>query len=297
MNKTLKTMMAGSLFFAAVLTGCSTPTAPTTTAAPAAAGTTAQTQAGTKPPETIAATQPGKAGAALDVAGWYAANEGNWRTVENGKWSKDPKDAPTKADLEKILETACKTQSAIGWNPYFFLAIRDPAEQKAIIGEAWQGATSEGTVTILILADQIADPEHHKDKYAELYMQSPVAYFDTGMAAGLLNVTAYGMGYSTHYFCSPNGTSITPVDDHTFGFGTYPTPNYDLSRFIGGRSYKRGWGLMKSEYDVEGNVVMIGAVVIGKRDQTVDAMSSVTKYARPSNWAIWEADEKTPPLE
>ena len=57
--------------------------------------------------------------------------------------------------------------------------------------------TSEGTVTILILADQIADPEHHKAKYAELYMQSPVAYFDTGMAAGLMNITAYGMGYST----------------------------------------------------------------------------------------------------
>lgn len=144
MNKTLKTMMAGSLFFAAVLTGCSTPTAPTTTAAPAAAGTTAQTQAGTKPPETIAATQPGKAGAALDVAGWYAANEGNWRTVENGKWSKDPKDAPTKADLEKILETACKTQSAIGWNPYFFLAIRDLPNKKPSLGKPGKAPPPRG---------------------------------------------------------------------------------------------------------------------------------------------------------
>lgn len=273
MNKTRKHLIAGTLVCAAVLTGCTT-------------GNT-----------TTAQSETGSEGAVMDVAGWFEANEGIWRTVENGKWSNDPKDAPTREDIETILETATKTQSAIGWNPYFFVAVEDPAEQKAIIGDAWEGATSEGTVTILILADQIADPEHHKDEYTELYMQSPVAYFDTGMAAGLLNITAYSMGYSTHYFCSPNGTSITPVDEHTFGFGTYPTPNYDLSRFIGGRDYKRGWGLMGTEHEVEGNVVMIGAVVVGKPDQSVDAMSSVTMSPRPANWAIWEADDSTPPLK
>lgn len=233
----------------------------------------------------------------LDVATWFEENVDIWRTVENGAWSNDPKDAPTDEELAKILDTACKTQTAVGWTPYYFVAVRDPEEQKAIIGDAWEGATSEGTVTVLILSDQIADQDHHKDTYGDLYMQTPVAYFDTGMASGLLNITAYSLGYGTHYFCSPNGTSINPLDDHVFGFGDYPTPNYDLSRFIGDRGYTRGWGLMNSEYEVEGNVVMIGAVVIGKPDPSMDAKSAATQNARPSNWTIWEADETTSPLE
>lgn len=242
-------------------------------------------------------SKAGEKSDSTDLAEWFAENEAIWRTVENGSWSKDPKDAPTDEDLEKILSVATKSQSAIGWNPYFFVAVRDAEEQKAIIGDAWEGATTEATVTILILADQIADQEHHKDKYEELYMQSPVAYFDTGMASGLLNMSAYSLGYSTHYFASANGTSIQYKDDHSFGFGTYPTPNYDLSRFLDGKNYTRKWGMMDKEYDVKDNVVMIAAVVIGKPDPKVDTKTAVTQYSRPDNWAIWEPDANTPPLQ
>lgn len=234
----------------------------------------------------------------FNVVSWFEENEAAWRTVENGKWSTNPADAPTDEELAQILDVAVKAQTAIGFTQFYFIAVRDYEEQKAIIGEeTWAGSTSPGTVTVLILADQIADPEYHKDEYKDLYMQSSVAYFDTGMACGLLNVAAYSLGYGTHYFTSPAGTTITPVDNHTFGIGTYPTPNWDISRFVEGRNYKRGWGLMQQEYDVEGNAVMIGAVVIGKPDPSIDAMSTVTMHARPKNWVIWEADENTEPLK
>lgn len=271
MKRTMKLILLVSLACVMVLTGC-------------------QSKQQTKPQDTETTKS-------LNVITWFEENEDTWRTVQNGSWSKDPKDAPTDEELKQIFQTASKTQTAVGWNEYFFIAVRDPEEQKAIIGDAWEGGTSEGTVTILILADQVADQEHHKAKYEEMYLQTPVAYFDAGMASGLLNVSAYSLGYGTHYFASPNGSSIPPLDKHTYGFGGYPTPNYDISRFVAGKGYTRGWGLMDSKYDVEGNAIMLAAVVIGKPDPSIDAKTAATQYSRPDNWAIWEPDENTPPLK
>jgi hypothetical protein len=236
----------------------------------------------------------------LDLAGWYAAND-NWKTVNNGSWSSDPKDAPSDKALTTMLDVACKAQTAINWNEFFFIVVRDPAEQEAIInGTQWKGSTSAGTVTIIILADQVADQANHKDKYdpSKLYMQSPMAYFDTGMACGLLNIAAYSLGYSTHYFASASGKSITPTDKTTYGFGQYPTPNWNISRFVKGRNYVRGWGFPNPEakFAVEGNCVMIAAVVIGKANPAVDATTAATQHGRPKNYAFWAPDHNTPPL-
>lgn len=290
MNKKLKLALPLALTLS-LLAGCNSAPAPTKEAA--------STPAKETPSSTAAQTtsaNPGK----LDLVKWFAENENTWRTVANGSWSTNPKDAPTDKELEQMFEIASKTQSAVGWNEYFFVAVRDPEEQKAIIGEEqWKGSTNAGTVTILILADQIASAANHKTPYdaKNLYMQTPMGYFDSGMACGLLNMAAYSMGYHTHYFASPSGSSITPVDKTTFGFGDYPTPNYDLSRFLKGKNYTRGWGLKNAKYDVEGNVVMIGAVVIGKPNPSVDAKTAATQYARPSNWTIWQPDANTPPLK
>ena len=200
--------------------------------------------------------------------------------MNNGSWSKDPKDAPTDKDLAYIFKFACETQTAVNWNEYFFIAVRDPVEQEAIIGhQMWKGATSPGTVTILILADQVADPSHHKTPYdpKTYYMQTTMSYFDTGMACGFLNLAAYNLGYSTHYFASAAGATITPKDKSvTYGIGSYNTPNWDISKFISGKNYVRGWGLPEptAKFPVEGNCVMIAAVVVGKPDSGIDAALS-----------------------
>lgn len=232
----------------------------------------------------------------LNLTKWFKENENTWRTVQNGSWSNDPKDAPTDEELAQIFEVACKTQTAVNWNEYFFIAVRDPKEQAAIVGDRWgEGCTSDGTVTVLILSDQVVDQEKHKDKYEGYYRQTAFSYFDIGMACGNLNLAAYDLGYGTHYFGTMNGSSVGP-NEGTVGFNT---PNYDISRFVKGKNYIRGWGFPEEEttFDVEGNCVLVASVVIGKADPTIDAVSSVTQHRRPSNWAIWNPDENTPPLK
>jgi len=246
-----------------------------------------------------ASNQAGKV--SLDLEKWIADNKILIRTVNNGSWSNDPRDAPTDEEIAKILSFACQTQSAVDWNEYFFIAVRDAAEQEGIIGDAaWKGSTSPGTVTILILADQVADQANHKDQYdaKSLYMQTTMSYFDTGMACGFLNFAAYSLGYSTHYFASAGGKTITPADKSvTYGFGSYTTPNWNISRFLNGKNYIRAWGLPSPPviHNVEGNSVMIAAVVIGKPNPKADAVSSVTHYGRPNNWVIWQPDSTASP--
>lgn len=235
---------------------------------------------------------------ALDLDRWAAENKTLIRTVNNGSWSQNPGDAPSDEELAYMLRFACETQTAVNWNEYFFIAVRDPVEQEGIIGhKTWPGATSPGTVTILILADQAADPANHGTPYnaQSLYMQTTMSYFDTGMACGYLNFAAHSLGYSTHYFASASGSTIAPKDPSvTYGIGAYNTPNWDISKFVQGKNYMRAWGFPNPpvRFPVEGNCIMIAAVVIGKPNPGIDALSAVTDHARPQNWAIW--DPQTP---
>jgi hypothetical protein len=232
----------------------------------------------------------------LDLTTWFKENPNTWRTVNNGSWSNNPKDAPTDEELAEIFEIACKTQTAVNWNEYFFIAVRDPKEQNAIVGDRWgEGCTSDGTVTVLILADQVTDQAQHKDKYKDYYMKTPFSLFDAGMACGNLNLAAYSLGYGTHYFGTMNGSTVGPNE----GKVGYDISNYDISRFLNGKNYTRGWGFpaVETNFDVQGNCVLIGSVVIGKPDSTIDATTSATQHGRPSNWAIWEPDANTPPLK
>ena len=245
---------------------------------------------------TVTITKKADEKAKLDIIKWYEENPNIWRTVNNGSWSNNPKDAPTDEELAQIFEVACNTQTAVNWNEYFFIAVRDPKEQNAIVGDRWgKGCTSDGTVTILILADQITDQEHHKDKYKDYYMKTSFSLLDVGMACGNLNNAAYSLGYGTHYFGTMNGSTVGP-NEGTVG---YDIRNYDISRFLNGKNYTRGWGFPAEEtkFDVQGNCVLVGAVVIGKPDSKIDATTSATQHRRPSNWAIWEPDANTPPLK
>ena len=232
----------------------------------------------------------------LNLTEWFKANESICRTVNNGSWSNDPKDAPTDKELATILEFACKPQTAVNWNEFFFIAVRDPKEQAAIPGTYWgKGCTSDGTVTVLVLSDQTASQAEHKDKYEGYYMQTVFSYFDTGMASAFLTLAANDLGYSTHFFGTMNGASVGPNP----GKNQYGTANYDISRFVNGRKYKRGWGFPEKEtqFDVEGNCQLLACIVIGKPNPAVDVVTAVTPHRRPSNWAIWAPDSSTPPLK
>ena len=230
---------------------------------------------------------------------WYVGDQ-MWQTVKNGDWSTDPNDQMSDEELEQILTMAMKMQSAVQWTPWYFIAVKDVDEQRGIIGDRWgapEDVATEGTVTVLVLADQIlTEEEGHVTPYEGIYYAVPTySYFDSGAAAALMHVAAASMGYYTHYFGSING-EYAPF---ALADGKYQS----MSRYVKDE-YIRGWGYMAGEYGdeelnqdyfypVKGNTVFVMAIVIGKPavdvdDNGVDTMTWATNRARPSNWAIWD---------
>lgn len=233
---------------------------------------------------------------ATQIIAWYNDSE-MWRTVKNGSWSHDAGDQITDEELAQIFSMAMKAQSAVQWTPWFFITVRDVEEQNKILGDLWgDGVVAEGTVTVLVLADQVLSEEQgHVSSYEGSYMHVPkYAYFDSGTASALLHLGATSLGYHTHYFGSINGENA-PAD---LADGEYQSLSYYVKD-----EYERAWGFRAGEYgDVEldedyvypvaGNTVFVMAIVIGKpAGDDVDVTSWATNYARPDNWAIWDAEE------
>ena len=147
----------------------------------------------------------------FDPAGfidWFNES-GNWMTVANGHWSNDPADQPTDEDLAKIFSATTKQQNAVHWTPWYFVVVKDVEEQRKIIGDYWgepADMATEGTVTVLCLADQILTAEEgHVSPYAGYYMPTTFAYYDSGLTCGLMGAAAATLGYKTHYFGTING--------------------------------------------------------------------------------------------
>ncbi len=232
---------------------------------------------------------------------WYNDSQ-MWQTVENGAWSEDPNDAPSDEELEHMFSMAMKMQSAVHWTPWYFIAVRDVDEQRGIIGDQWapvEDVATEGTVTVIVLADQIlTEEEGHATGYEGTYQHAPnYAYFDTGAASALLHMAGASLGYYTHYFGSING-EYAPFD---LADGEHQS----LSRYVS-EDDKRAWGYMVGEYGaeeydpeymypVEGNTVFVMAIVIGKPavdpdDPEIDTTTWATNRARPDNWKIYDPE-------
>lgn len=223
---------------------------------------------------------------------WYL-KDNYWRTVMNGHWSSDPKDQITDEELAKMFELALLQQNAVQWTEPFFIVVKDMEEQRKIIGDAWgkpEDMATEGTVTVLVMADQILSKEEgHVSEYAGYYMHAPkYGYYDSGLTCGLLNVAAASLGYYTHYFGTVNG-EYAPED---LAGGKFQS----MSRYVKDE-YIRGWGFpgtygeeLKEEhkYPVAGNCVFVAAIVIGKPAAGQDLATWSTNHARPANWAIWD---------
>lgn len=223
---------------------------------------------------------------------WYL--EGNyWRTVMNGHWSSDPKDQMSDEEIAKMFEITMLQQNAVQWTEPFFIVVKDVEEQRKIIGDAWgkpEDMATEGTITVLVMADQILTKEEgHVSEYAGYYMNVPTyGYYDSGLTCGLMNVAAASLGYRTHYFGTING-EYAPSD---LVEGKYKS----MSRYVKDE-YIRGWGFpgtygeelaAENKYPVAGNCVFVAAIVIGKPVATEDVITASTQHARPANWAIWD---------
>ena len=218
---------------------------------------------------------------------WYDQNPQIWMTVNNDHWAARAESAPTDEEIEKMLNFALKSQTGIHWTESFFLVVRDVAAQQGIIGQTFgtlEGSANEGTVTILVLTDNVLAQEEHATPYdgATYFQQPMMASFNAGLTCGMLNVAASVLGYSTHYFAYPDGELIKGNA-------------HDLSYFLEGNDYTRIWGITGSyedasqamEIPVEGNVYLEAAIVIGKPNPEEDVYTTSTMHARPDNYAFW----------
>lgn len=228
----------------------------------------------------------------VDFINWYHES-GLWNTVRNGHWSSDPADQISDEELELILSTAMLQQCAVHWTQSFFIVVKDVEEQRKIIGDRWgdpEDMATEGTVTVIVMADQILTMEEgHVSPYEGSYMHAPnYAYYDAGTTSSVMQMAAAVLGYQTHYFGSING-EYAPFD---IADGKYQS----MSRYVKD-DYMRAWGMRSPlggeinedyVYPVAGNCVFVMAIVIGKpvAGQTMETWG--TNYARPKNWAIWD---------
>ncbi|MBQ8080796.1 MAG: FMN-binding protein [Clostridia bacterium] len=228
-----------------------------------------------------------------DFIDWFNESYG-WMTVANGHWSTDPIDRITDAELEAIFSMATKQQNAVHWTPWYFVVIKDTEEQQKIIGDYWdkpENCATDGTVTVLCLADQILTMDQgHVTEYSGYYMPTTFAYYDSGLTCGTLGVAAAALGYETHYFGTING-EYAPRD---LADGQYQS----MSRYINENDI-RTWGFSGASFPVSGNCVFVCAIVIGKPASTETVETWGSNHVRPANWKIWDGvvnEEPSPAL-
>lgn len=294
LSKLFKSMLVLSIILA--LVGCSstTPTEETSTVE--------ETETTTETSETTQTVSSD-----YDPSGmidYMKDNPTTWMSVDNGYWSEDPADQPTDEELTEMLDTAMMAQLAVQYNEVFCVVLRDYDDQFDIIGDYWDNSgkaigksVTEGTVTVLFYADKILDQEEHASTYGEYlladgsdsgygsyYQQAAsTSYIDTGLTMAYLQFAAHSLGYNTHVFGGLYGEVAT----------NNPT------KYIDGKNLMRGWGFPHEygedikDIPLEGNVKLVGAVVIGKRDDEYDAVTSASMHMRPTNYYFYDGVDES----
>lgn len=282
LNKTIACALLGG-----ALVGCASAPATTSQAPQASTDASAASQTETT---------------SYDPAGlitWMDENPNAWMSVDNGYWSTDPTDQPTRQELESMLNTAVKAQLAVQYSEVFMVVLTDYEDQFNVIGDYWDNSgqavgasVTDGTVTVLFYADKIRDQENHalpygqyieadgtESSYGSYYQQAASSsYMDTGITIAWLQFAAHALGYNTHIFGSLQGD--VAVSD----------PMY----YLEDQGLMRGWGFPHSygedikDMPVDGNMELVAAVVIGKPAADVDATTAASKHMRPTNYSFFD---------
>lgn len=213
---------------------------------------------------------------------WFE-EEGVWRTINNdtsnqeggtkGGFVTEASGAPSREDLEAILHMASLAVTSGGKSDWYMVAVTDPQEQLAIIGDKYGAATSEGTATVLVFGERLIRDELRTDENNSF--QPDRGYYDAGIVTGYLNVAAISQGYGTHMFMSPALEGVNGFNEGGLGL--------DCSKYLEGTEY---YMASKHESFSTENMKFICAVVIGTLDETVE--TGLTNKEFPDNWSIWE---------
>ena len=213
---------------------------------------------------------------------WFE-EEGVWRTVVNdtsmneggspGGFITDASGAPSEEDLKAILHMASLAVTSNGKTDWYMVAVTDPDEQTAIIGNKYGVATSAGTATVLVFGERLLRPDVRKE---EGVYQPDRGYYDAGIVTGYLNIAAIAKGYATHMFMTPALEGVNGFNDGDVGL--------DCSKYLAGTTYING--NTEEEYSND-DMKFICAVVIGTYDPAVE--TGLTTHGFPDNWTIYDA--------
>lgn len=240
----------------------------------------------------------------------WVQEEGIWRSVVAASFKKGIANAPTKAQVETIMNLVQKTPTSGGANDFFFLVLTDPAQQKDVVGDR---NASDGTVTVMIFTDRVLaekdafivlDPEGtFKFPQTAKVLPYPAnargnknvpfapdrGYISAGTAAGYINLAAISQGFGTHMFLTPNGY----YDNRPYvpRYVDAAKPHIE-SVYLKGKGYRyfvdgdygasRTGNPAGSFFEAYGNLRFALAVVIGTVDEAADSQLTAKTY--PKNW-------------
>lgn len=233
---------------------------------------------------------------------------------------KGKENAPTKEELKEILFMAGNYTWCHELTSPHYIVIRDSKEQANLLHD--MGVTGDGTVTILVLADNVKAQDYHQEKYTdhdtpfdqEHYWRSPYALYEAGEAGAMLNLAARTHGYRIRTFGAidlydksveerypetkgmdvwHSGSAYWKyIQEDTWDFDKYskdketgkPFKHYFLGGFTDGKMTGR-------MVDVAKNLQLVCAIVIGKIDETdavTGASASTTGYEQNQNFSFWD---------
>lgn len=212
----------------------------------------------------------------------WVEEEGVWRSVVNGSFRKGAQFAPTDAQIEEIMAMARLTPTSGGANDFFFVVLKDVAQQQDVVGP---NNAHDGTVTIMVFTDRVL--ENHP---RNVPFSPDRGYMNAGMAGGYINLASISLGFGTHWFLTPSGyygnrplvsgyiaTDAKPAIEDVYLKGK------GYQYFVDGNYAANPTGNPTGAfYDPYGALKFVVAVVVGTLDTTADAQ--VTERGYPDNW-------------
>lgn len=233
----------------------------------------------------------------------YLKDHRNYAAAYTGAFLGGEENAPTDEELEEILQIGNSYQWCHTLTGAHFIVVRDPDEQKAMIPQLG-GTDTTGTVTVLMLADGCKDQEYHTEKYDSRsdevqYWQMHLALIELGQAHAYMNLAARALGYRIHNFAALSidnisydlgmgDQSASPVWACGGDFDIIRADNWDIEKYCHARDdetkrFKHYVMTNGKEIDVDGNLTLVYACVIGRLDEA-EASSNVSDFRVSRNY-------------
>lgn len=247
-----------------------------------------------------------------DLLTLFTEDKYQFKSATLDAFSEKAEDAPTDEELKTMLNFAMASASAHGLTPAHFIVIRDVEEQRDITSgiEAFgmESPCSDGTVTILVLADTLRDQDVHDDEYNGWYSQMYYGIYDAGASCAYFTLAAQSMGYAIHQLAGLNIPTVELGGVNVFAAGgnmdlvrrqywdvskymTSKDGSVDFTHFVA-HGTMQGESLEVSAYN---NLTLLSTIVVGKRKDDIDVQSSATT-AYPddlANYNFWDPQDGT----